>query len=146
MPRTLTKIPPHVSFRLRYLFQDKGVTGKELLKLYPEYSRTILYQQAVKSIDSRQVVDKRKFNKGRPKESITKGGKNYFMRNAQIKGRIWVICYQEATVGSGLGNKVCDEIVTNLLKKKGYKFLYSRKKGLLKPKDLKERQNVSQKN
>ena len=56
MTRTLTKIPPHVSFRLRYLFQDKGVRSKELLKLYPEYSRTSLYQHAVKSVDSTQVV------------------------------------------------------------------------------------------
>ena len=62
MTGKLTKIPPHVSFRLRYLFQDKGVRGKELLKLYPEYSRTSL------SIDSTQVADKRKFNKGRPKK------------------------------------------------------------------------------
>ena len=68
MTRTLTKIPLHVSFRLRYLFQDKGVRGKELLKLYPEYSRASLYRHAVKSIDSIQVVDKRKFNKGKPKK------------------------------------------------------------------------------
>ena len=43
MTRTLAKVPPHVSFRLTYLSQDKGVTGKELLSLY---------WQAVKSIDS----------------------------------------------------------------------------------------------
>ena len=46
---------------------------------------------------------------------------------------------------SGLGNKVCDQTVRNLLKKKGYKFLHSRKKGLLKPKDLKERLKFSRK-
>ena len=64
------------------------------------HSRTSLYQHAVKSIDSTQVVDKRKFNKGREtKKSITKGGKNYSTRYTQIKGRIWVICYQEATIG-----------------------------------------------
>ena len=68
MTRTLTKIPLHVSFRLRHLFQDKDVRRKKLLKLYPEYLRTSLYRHAVKSIDSTQVVDKRKFNKGRPKK------------------------------------------------------------------------------
>ena len=68
MTRTLTKIPPHVSFRLIYLFQDKGVRGQELLKIYPEYSRTSLYRYAAKSIDSTQVVDKRKFNRGRPRK------------------------------------------------------------------------------
>ena len=44
---------------------------------------------------------------------------------------------------SGLCNKVCDETVRNLLKKKGYEFLHTRKEGLLKPKDLKERLNFS---
>ena len=68
MSRTLTKIPPHMSLRLRYLFQDKSVRGKELLKLYSEYSRTSLYQHAVKSIDSTQVADKGNFIKGRPEK------------------------------------------------------------------------------
>ena len=68
MTRTLTKIPSHVSFKFRYLFQDKGIKGKELSELYSEYSRANLYRHAVKSIDSTQVVDKRKFNKDRPKK------------------------------------------------------------------------------
>ena len=43
----------------------------------------------------------------------------------------------------GIGNKVCDETVRNLLKKKWYKFIHSRKKGLLKPKYLKEKLKFS---
>ena len=70
-------------FRLRYFFQDRG---KELLKLYPEYSRTSLYRHAVKSIDSTQVVDKS--NKGRLNKVSLRGGKNYFARNTQIMGII----------------------------------------------------------
>ena len=68
MTIALTKIPLHVSFRLRHLFQDKDVRRKKSLKLYPEYLRTSLYRHAVKSIDSTQVVDQRKFNKGKPKK------------------------------------------------------------------------------
>ena len=70
-------------FRLRYFFQD---IGKELLKLYPEYSRTSLYRHAVKSIDSTRVVDKS--NKGRLNKVSLRGGKNYFARNTQIMGII----------------------------------------------------------
>ena len=65
--RTLTKIPPHVSFRLRHLFQDKGDRGKIFLKLYPEYFRTSLYRHAVKSINLTQVVDKRKLKEDQKK-------------------------------------------------------------------------------
>ena len=42
---------------------------------------------AVKSIDSTQVVGKRKFNR-QTEKSITEGGNNYFTRNTQIKGSI----------------------------------------------------------
>ena len=79
MAITLKNIPPHVSFRLRYLFQDKGFRGKELLKLYPEHSRIRLYRHAARLIDSTQVVDKSRFNKGRPKKNH-EGGKELFYK------------------------------------------------------------------
>ena len=47
---------------------------------------------------------------------------------------------------SGIGNKVFDEIVINLFKNKGYKFLHSRKKGLLEPKGLRKIKGVFKKN
>ena len=68
MTRILIKIPPHVSFRLRYLFQKRGIRGIELLNIYPESSRTSLHRHAVKSKGSTQIVAKRKFNKDRPKK------------------------------------------------------------------------------
>ena len=46
---------------------------------------------------------------------------------------------------SGLGDNVCDKTVRNLLKKKGYRFLHSRKKGLLKPKGLERKTKIFQK-
>lgn len=55
-------------FRLRYLLWDKAVTDKKLLKLYPEYPRASLYGDAAKLVDSTQVVEKYKFNKGKPKQ------------------------------------------------------------------------------
>ena len=58
-----------------------------------------MYQHVVKSIDSTQVVDKHRFNNVSPKKVSLREGKNYFTRNTQIKRRIWVICYQEATIG-----------------------------------------------
>ena len=45
---------------------------------------------------------------------------------------------------SGLGNEVCNETVNNLLKKR-YKYLHSREKELLKPKDMKKELTFSRK-
>ena len=46
---------------------------------------------------------------------------------------------------SGLDNKVCDETVRNLLKKKWYKFLHSRKKRTIKSKALERKTEIFQK-
>ena len=32
-------------------------------------------------------------------KSNIKGGKNYFTRNKSIKGKFWVVCYVESTIG-----------------------------------------------
>ena len=134
-----------MSLRLRYLFQEKGVRGKELLKLIPEYSRTSLYRHAVKSIDSTQVCDKRKFNKGRRKKVTVREERVILREIRKLRKEFGSFAIKRLRLVSGQGNKICDETVRNLFKKKRYKFLHSRKKGLLKPKDLKERQKFSRK-
>ena len=61
------QIPLAVSIRIRYLFQDKGVKGKELLKIFPKYSRRSIYRHAAKAFD---LVEggKRKLDLGRPRK------------------------------------------------------------------------------
>ena len=70
-PTKLTKIPLPVSIRMRYLFQDKGVRGKELIKMFPKYSRRSIYRHASKPIDA-VADDKRKQNPGRPRKLSTR--------------------------------------------------------------------------
>ena len=154
MTRTLTKIPPHVSFRLRYLFQDKGVRGKELLKIYPEYSRRSLYQHAAKTMDSTKVVEKSKFNKVRPKKVSLKEERIILREIHKLhKGKNTQSTQREESVPfaikrlrlvSGIGNKVCNETIRNLLKRRGTNF-FILEKGLIKPKDFNERLKFSRK-
>ena len=117
MTRTLTKIPPHVSFRLRYVFQDKGVRGKELLKLYPESSRASLCRHVIKSIDSTQVVDKRKFNKDRSKKVSLRDGRIILREICKLREEFESFAIKRLRLVSGLGNNVSAETVTNVLKK-----------------------------
>ena len=98
-------IPPHVSVRLRYLFQDKGVRGKELFKLYPEYSRTSLYYYAAKSIDSTQAVDKRKFNKGRREKILLRQERIYFREICKLREEFGSFAIKGLPLVSELGNK-----------------------------------------
>ena len=59
------RIPLHVSIWIRYLFQEKGVHWKELLKRFPKYSSRNIYRHGSKPFDCIQY-DKRKFNRDRP--------------------------------------------------------------------------------
>ena len=52
--------------KLRYLHQDKGVKICDLMKRFPNYSKSNIYIHA-KLPDEAAKTDGRKLNKGRPK-------------------------------------------------------------------------------
>ena len=54
------------SCAIRTLYQFGGVRGKKLLNMFPRYSKSTIYEHAVKSLNEDPVEDKRKNNKGRP--------------------------------------------------------------------------------
>ena len=143
--KKLSIIPPHVSFRLRYLYQDKGIKGKELLKLYPEFSKTSIYRHAKKPIDSTEVVDKRKFNKGRPKILTIREERKVIRSIPLLRQTVGSYGVKRLRVFAGINKNVCDQTVRNLLKANGYQYLHSRKKGLLKKKDIRQRFSYAKK-
>ncbi len=60
--------PKETSIYMRYLFQDKGLRGNELLKRFPKYSKATIYRHAKLPINDVATFDKRKHNKGRPRK------------------------------------------------------------------------------
>ena len=60
-------ITPEVSKELRYLHQSKGIKGKDLVKEYPQYTKSSIYAHMKKNIDDK-YGDGRKQNPGRPKK------------------------------------------------------------------------------
>ena len=64
----MSKIPLEHSAQIRAAYQLSKVRGKELLKLFPQYSKAAVYKHAKKPLNGDPVFDKRKQNKGRPKK------------------------------------------------------------------------------
>ena len=64
----MSKIPLEHSAQIRAAYQLSKVRGKELLKLFPRYSKAAVYKHAKKPLNGDPVFDKRKQNKGRPKK------------------------------------------------------------------------------
>ena len=60
------KIPNDLSVYIRYLHQDKHIKISEIVKRYPEYAKSTIYELAKKKITGKVETDKRHQNKGRP--------------------------------------------------------------------------------
>ena len=65
--KTLTQVSLEVSVHLRYQYQDNGMRGKELLKMYPKLSKATIYHHTKKPVADK-TVDNRKHNHGRPRK------------------------------------------------------------------------------
>ena len=69
-------VPKETSIYMRYLFQDKGLRGNELLKRFPKYSKATIYRHAKLPINDVATFDKRKHNKGRPRKLSIRDERN----------------------------------------------------------------------
>ena len=80
--KALKQVPLEVSVNLRYLYQDKGIRDKELLKMYPKLSKATIYRHANKPLADK-TVNKRKHNHGRPR-NISPQDKRLILRQMHI--------------------------------------------------------------
>ena len=49
------------------MYQEKDISGKELLKMHPKFSKATIYRRAKKPVADK-TIDKRKRNHGRPRK------------------------------------------------------------------------------
>ena len=62
------KILHEHSAQIRAAYQLSSVRGKNLIKMFPQYSKAAIYKHAKTPLNGDPVFDKRKMNKGRPKK------------------------------------------------------------------------------
>lgn len=129
------KIPIEVSIHLRYLYQDKHIKGKELLKIYPMYSKASIYRHARKDI-SDVVGDKRRHNPGRPRKLGERARRSLLRQIPKLRKDIGSFTVKKLALAAGIGTNVSHQTVRRFLHGQGYHYYHSRKKGLLTAKDL----------
>ena len=142
--RKLTKIPLQVSVHLRYLYQDKGVRGKELLKVYPMYSRTSIYRHAAKPIIEKKLTVRSK--NGRPCILSPRDKRSILRQIPILRKTIGSFTIRRLRLAVGISRTTCcDQTIRRVLHSAGYKYYHSRKKGLLTKKDLAQRLKFARK-
>ena len=131
------KMNPIHAAQIQVLPQEGKVRSKELLKKFPQYSRLLIYHWAKKPINSKILVEQRKFNKGRPKK-LSGYDERWVVRTVKNWREIMVL-YTSTRVQLDSGTThVCNKTVGNYINRNGHYYLHSRKKGLSITNDLKK--------
>ena len=124
--------------RLRYLHQDKGVKIYELVKSYPNYSKSNIYIHE-KLPDEDAKTDGRKLNKGRPTVLTINDERKIVSTMLMLRQTLDSFCIQRLKLESDVDLHVSDNTIIRILKRNKYHYLQSRKKGLMSMHDARTR-------
>ena len=132
------KVNVEHSAEIRALYNYGGVRGKELLKLYPQYCKSSIYEHVNRMVGPQGFVDKRKGNKGNKKLSVREE-RSVVRTLHKLRKTDGTFSSPRIHFQSGIGQKVSNRTVRRILNKNGYNYRQTRKKGLLLESDLKKR-------
>lgn len=132
------KVNVEHSAEIRALYKYGGVRGKELLKMYPQYSKSCIYEHINRSVGPQGFVDKRKANKGQKKLSLREE-RSVIRTLHKLRKTDGTFTSPRIHFQSGIGNKVSNRTVRRILNKNGFNYRQTRRKGLLLESDLKKR-------
>ena len=136
MVKSRKPVPVKTSLYMRYLFQEKGVRGSQLLQAFPKYSKATIYRHVKLPIDDCERHDKRKYNKGRPRKLTVREERNLVREFRKLRATIGSFSASRLRTATGIPPEVSLWTIRRSLKRHGYSYLHSRKKGLLKQRDL----------
>ena len=138
------KMPLEISIRLRYLHQDKGVKISQLVKRFSKYSKSSVYFHA-KLPTCTVKEDARSKNPGRPRLLDERDKRKLVRSIAVLRESVGSFNVKRLRLEAGIDSKVSDLTVRRLLNREGYRYLQSRKKGLMSTADLKARLKFARK-
>ena len=129
-----------VSVRLRYLHKDIGKRICELLKMkqFSIYSKSNVYLHAKLPIRSAHK-DLRDNNKGQPRLLTERDQPSIVRAIGSLREAEGSFSVKRFRLEAGIDKRISDCTVRRCLNELGYKYLQSRRKGLMSRKDIKIR-------
>ena len=134
--RKYEKIGLKASMYIRVLHQEQGISGPELVKRFPQFSERSIYRHAAST--TLDVEDKRKNNKGRPRKLNEREERKIVRTLKRLRKERASFSSKHIQHESKISH-VSIKTLTRVLRKNGYRYLQSRKKGLLSEQDRKKR-------
>ena len=132
------RVEPQHAAEMKAAYQLAKVRGKKLLAMFPQYSRSTIYFYATQKINNTPTVDGRKTNKGRPKKLSQQDERQIERCFKKVRQSTGHFTSKRVQVESGV-NHVSNRTFIRQLNSLGYRYLRSRKKGLMNQADLNKR-------
>ena len=133
------KMTLDVSIHFRYLSQDKGETLPELVKRYPQYTRTSIYRHSKIPV-GKNHLDNRHKNTGRPPKLTDSDSRKIANSLLKLRKNVRNCSSTEIQCDAGIGPRhISNRTVWRCLKRQGYKYTQCRRNGQLFKTDLKKR-------
>lgn len=132
MNKQWRKIGPQKSLYIRMLHQEAGVPSSELARRFPEHAQRTVYRHA--SLSVMDAADKRKRNPGRPKKLNDRDERNLIRALKSLRKSTAYFSARKIQEEANLP-QVSLKTIRRVLHKHGYRYLQSRKKGLMYPRD-----------
>ena len=131
------KITMEESMRLRVLHQEVGVSCYELCKRYPQFAERSVYRHAKIPMEKKEDLCQK--NKGRPKKTTPRMERNIVRALNGLRKSSAAFSSKRIQEEAGLSQITCNKTVRRVLRKHGYKYVQTRKKGLLMETDKRHR-------
>ena len=132
------KVTIEHSSQMRAVHQLANVKGRALLAMFPQYKRATVFKHAKKPINGEPVFDKRTNNKGRPRKLTHRDERTVVRELLSLRVKEKSFCSPRVQLESRLGN-VSNRTIRRTLHRQGYKYLRTRRKGMLLARDLPNR-------
>lgn len=140
-------VPISVSIHWRFLHQDKGLSCNQIMNLKKyqgKYSKATICRH-MKKPTHEEIEDGRKFNKGRPPKLTPRQKRTILRESERLRKSDGHYTTKRVKLNAGVHDKVCDETVRRVFRSHGLRYTHSRKKGVLKRSDLRQRLNFAYK-
>lgn len=126
-----------VSLYMRLLHQENKVPICKIKERYPEYSRASIYRHCKKNI-TKKDIDGRKNNKGRAKSLTVRDERRLIRKLYDLREREISFTAPRLQLETGLTH-CSTKTIHRTLKRHGFSYLQTRRKGRMTPSDLKHR-------
>ena len=133
----LKRVTMEESLYMRFLYVEKGVPVFDLMKRFPGYSRATIFRHVKRPVN--RPFDKRKLNKGRPKKLSLRDERNIVRQISRMRSKIGPFTLKKLAREAGIAEDVSMSTISRVLRKHGFRYLHSRRKGIMKPTDFTKR-------